>query len=619
MDPLLPRARRCLPQNWPFGSVHAVAHDHGDYPHHVESVDGAWFTTVDGHRYVDWFGGGGVTTLGHRHPLVQAAMHAQIERGVHLSLHSALEVEVAEALCALFAGAEQVAFGKNGSDVTTAAIRLARTVTQRQHVLTCGYHGWLDWAKAPSDEVTGIPDPVRALTHEFGFGDAGSAARLLTGLRGQVAALVVEPIRHDLPPPNFLPDLRRLADEHGCVLVFDEVVTGLRVHRGGAQTLFGVRPDLTCLAKSLANGLPLSALLGPRRLMQHLPPAFFALTYAREALSLAAAKAALAVHRDVNVAGHIAAIGERVRTEFAAAARRHELPWTLRGHPGLMHMDIRGVGRLLPRGALTLFTECMQREGVYLAPFRVLPSLAHGEPEIARTAHAFEVAMRTVRAAASTGLTSHLDSPVWGDFESPGNDPPPAPPTSTSLKPLGWWSVPANMVAQGCQATLRGDARLDADARPRFVLGPQPRGGRSEASIDIVAPLDGDGIAIVEFHVEPLVRSNARLTLAFAGHGVGTDEWNEVQFHLAFGHSPQAAAWFGKRYTATPTVTDGPLIRLELRRRQGRLAAHQEGTGPPIAEVPVSPVPLRLRLACRLVGATPMPVAVVVQSLCVLP
>jgi glutamate-1-semialdehyde 2,1-aminomutase len=592
-------------------------HDHGDYPHHVESVDGAWFTTVDGQRYVDWFGGGGVTTLGHRHPLVQAAMHAQIERGVHLSLHSALEVEVAEVLCGLFAGAEQVAFGKNGSDVTTAAIRLARTVTRRPHVLTCGYHGWLDWAKAPSADVTGIPDPVRALTHEFDFGDTDGAARLLAELRSQVAAIVVEPIRHDLPPPTFLPDLRRLADEHGCVLVFDEVVTGLRVHRGGAQTLFGVRPDLTCLAKSLANGLPLSALLGPRRLMQHLPPAFFALTYAREALSLAAARATLAVHQDVNVASHIAAVGERVRTEFAAAAARHELPWTLRGHPGLMHMDIRGVGRLLPRGALTLFIECMQREGIYLAPFRVLPSLAHGGPEIARTAQAFEIAMRTVRVAASTGLTPHLDSPVWSDFELPGNDPPPAPPASTHWTPSGSWSVPADMVARGAQTTLRGAARLVADAGPRMVLGPQPRGGSSEAAIDILAPLDGDGIAVVEFHVEPLTRGNARLTLAVAGHGVGTDEWNEIQFHLAFGHSPQAAAWFGKRYTATPTVTDGPCIRLELRRRQNRLAAHHDGAGPPIADVPVSPVPLRIRLACRLVGAARMPVAVVVQSVCV--
>src|SRR5262249_18667390 len=150
---------------------------------------------------------------------------------------------------------------------------------------------------------------------------AADARRRLERLRGEVAAIVVEPVRYADLRADFLPALRALADEHGCLLVFDEIVTGLRVARGGAQQLAGVRPDLTCLAKSLANGLPLAALLGPRRLMQHLPAVRFALTYEREALSLAAARAALDFHRDHDVAGRLARVGERLRAGFAAHAK----------------------------------------------------------------------------------------------------------------------------------------------------------------------------------------------------------------------------------------------------------------------------------------------------------
>ena len=189
--------------------------------------------------------------------------------------------------------AEAVRFGKNGSDATSGAIRVARAYTGRDRVLSCGYHGWQDWSIGATARSKGVPKAVRELTHTFPFNDLPALAALLDAHAGEVAAIIMEPMNVTPPAPGYLQGVRRLADKHGCVLIFDETITGFRFDRGGAQALFGVTPDLATFGKGLANGFPLSAVAGRRALMAEMEEVFFSFTMGGEAVSLAAAKAVL--------------------------------------------------------------------------------------------------------------------------------------------------------------------------------------------------------------------------------------------------------------------------------------------------------------------------------------
>lgn len=433
---VIERAFRVLPDADQLATAGASTHPDGTYPHLAEWASGARFRDIAGNDYLDWYMAGGPVVLGHQHPEVQAAAERQLALGANLSLRSPLEVDVAERLCAMVPSVEQVAFAKNGTDVTSGAVRLARAVTGRDVVLTSGYHGFADWSKGADDGCVGIPDAVRSLVHEFPCNDVSAARDLIRRHRGTVAAIVVEPIRYTRLDPDFLPGLRELADREGCLLVFDEVVTGFRVAPGGVQELTGVPADLVCLAKGLANGFPLAALGGPRRLMQHLPPTHFSMTYRRDALSLAAADAALSVYAEQDVVGHIAALGEQLRSGFAAANERVGLDWSLDGHPALLHMATPGRGRVTDRGAITLFVQCCQRAGVYIESYRLLPSLAHTEDDVVHTLEVMELAMRTVRTAFESGLEGHLDGPVGDHLETrPYRSTTPVPPGSGSSAP----------------------------------------------------------------------------------------------------------------------------------------------------------------------------------------
>lgn len=619
LDDWIGRARTVLPQNWPFGAVWAIHHEHGPYPHFVERADGARFWDVTGRDYIDWFVGGGVATLGHRHPAVQRAMLAQLERGVHLSLPSPLEVEVAESLCALFPGAEQVAYGKNGTDVTSAAVRLARAVTGREHVLISGYHGWQDWAKAIRAEVPGIPAALRGLVHEFGFDDLAGAERLLHEFHGQVAAIVVEPVRTGVPSPEFLPGLRQLADRHGCLLVFDEIVTGLRVARGGAQALAGVRPDLTCLAKSLANGLPLAALLGQRRWMRHLPPTFFALTYQREALSLAAARASLEVFRKVDVTAHLARIGEAVRAAFAAAAARHDLPWELRGHPAMLHMHFTAVGRLTARGASTLFVECCQRQGIYVQLYRVLPCLAHSDADVERTASVFADAMATVRAASTAGLAAFLDSPVWNDFE---NAPPPPQVKweGSGIASGAWLEAPAEFAAPGCTWVRPAGDVGQLAAQPgqgiRFRVPPLGRQRSSDLAIDLLPSFAGDFRVAARFSIPSWHVGDGVLGVGLALLGEGAPGWHEITHQTSFGQTPQVRASLAENVATVPLAYGKHAATLVLERRRGVLrAACDVDWREVVSAVPAAGSPCRVRFFVRVKGPTTGEVAVALEQM----
>ena len=381
----------------------------GVSPQFVASADGCRITDTTGGVFVDWVVGWGTALLGYRRPEVDAAIRAALAAGPTLSLPTALEVEVAERLVRMIPCAEMVAFGKNGSDVVTASVRLARAATERDVVLQYGYHGFQDWFAADSAGVRGIPAAAKGLVHPFRYNDVTGLEALFARHRGRVAAVVMEPFRDELPEDRFLEKVRELTKREGALLVFDEMITGFRVARGGAQELFGVVPDLACFGKALSNGMPLAALCGPRELMRSADSVGVDMGCRGETLSLAAAKAALDVHAAEPIAERVAAIGSEVREGIESAARRNGIPLRLVGHPSRMELRFDDVGRLPAGGALGLFVQgCLDR-GVVTNGL-VLPTAAHDPAAVGRTISAATEALAVV-ALAAEGKTSALPPP----------------------------------------------------------------------------------------------------------------------------------------------------------------------------------------------------------------
>jgi glutamate-1-semialdehyde 2,1-aminomutase/spore coat polysaccharide biosynthesis protein SpsF len=256
--------------------------------------DGARVWDVDGNEYVDLISALLPILLGYRDADIDDAVRRQLGNGVSFSLATELEVRLAEKLVELIPAAEQVRFAKNGTDVTSAAIRLARAATGRERVAVGGYHGWQDWSIAATPYGRGIPEAVAALTARFAFNDIDALRAVLEAHRGEFAAVILEPVGFAEPAQGYLAAVRELVHAHGALLVFDEIITGFRVALGGAQAHYGVTPDLACFGKAMANGLPLAALVGRADVMRELDSVFFSGTFGGETLSLAAALAVIA-------------------------------------------------------------------------------------------------------------------------------------------------------------------------------------------------------------------------------------------------------------------------------------------------------------------------------------
>ncbi|MFI9155625.1 glutamate-1-semialdehyde 2,1-aminomutase [Streptomyces sp. NPDC053367] len=317
------------------GGAHTYAKGDDQYPENLAPVishgRGAHVWDVDGNRYVEYGSGLRSVSLGHAHPRVLEAVRRELDRGSNFVRPSVLEAEAAERFLATVPTAEMVKFAKNGSDATTAAVRLARAATGRPRVALCADHPFFsvdDWFIGTTPMSAGIPASTTGLTVSFPYGDLAATEELLTRYEGEVACLILEPATHTEPPPGYLAGLRELAHRHGCVLVFDEMITGFRWSEAGAQGLYGVVPDLSTFGKALGNGFAVSALAGRRELMElgglrHSGDRVFLLstTHGAETHSLAAAMAVQTTYVEEGVTARLHALGERLAAGVRAAAQ----------------------------------------------------------------------------------------------------------------------------------------------------------------------------------------------------------------------------------------------------------------------------------------------------------
>ncbi|MEV4596439.1 glutamate-1-semialdehyde 2,1-aminomutase [Amycolatopsis sp. NPDC049253] len=326
------RLHRVIP-----GGAHTYAKGEDQYPEHLAPVishgRGAHVWDVDGNEYVEYGSGLRSVSLGHAHPRVTEAVRREIERGSNFARPSIVEAEAAERFLENVPTADMVKFTKNGSDATTAAVRLARAVTGRPMVALCADHAFFstdDWFIGTTAMAAGIPGEITDLTVRFPYGDLAATEALLQQHDGQIACLILEAATQQDPPSGYLAGLRDLAHRYGALLVFDEMITGFRLSEHGAQGLFGVTPDLSTFGKALGNGFAVSALAGRREFMElgglrdpRDRVFLLSTTHGAETHSLAAAMAVMDTYEAEDVTARLHALGARLAAGVREVASSH--------------------------------------------------------------------------------------------------------------------------------------------------------------------------------------------------------------------------------------------------------------------------------------------------------
>jgi glutamate-1-semialdehyde 2,1-aminomutase len=292
-EELLKRALQTIPLGAQTFSKSKTQFPLGISPYFAQKAKGAELWDVDGNKYIDFINSLASVTLGYNDPAVTKAVKNQLNSGIIFTLSHELEAKVAEKIVEMVPCAEMVRFGKNGSDATSGAIRIARAYTGRDYVLVCGYHGWQDWYIGSTTRDLGVPKAVKELTHKFNYNDINSLEEKFKELEGKVAAVILEPLNTTPPKDNFLEKVKEITHKNGAVLIFDETITGFRYANGGAQEYYNVTPDLATFGKGLANGYPVSAVAGKKEIMKLMEDVFFSFTFGGETLSLAASLAVL--------------------------------------------------------------------------------------------------------------------------------------------------------------------------------------------------------------------------------------------------------------------------------------------------------------------------------------
>ena len=419
------QAQKVLPGgvNSPVRAFNGV----GGTPLYFVSGEGAWLTDADGQRYVDYIGSWGPAIVGHAHPQVLAAVGAQLAKGLGFGAPSELETELAERIIALIPSAEKVRMVSSGTEAAMTAIRLARGITGRDRIVKfegC-YHGHADslLVKAGSGALTlgvptspGVPAALAELTTTLTYNDSAELEQAFAACGDSIAAVIVEPVAGNMncipPATGFLETLRKVTAQYGTLLIFDEVMTGFRVHAGGAQSLYGIRPDLTVLGKVIGGGLPVGAVAGPAEYMDKLAPQgpiYQAGTLSGNPLAMACGLATLDLISEPGFYQRLADQTTKLCTGIEARARAAGVPLITNHVCGMFgvffsEQPVDSFARVMACDVARFkrFFHAMLKHGVNLAPSAFeagFVSSAHGDTEIAHTLDAVSAALATISSA----------------------------------------------------------------------------------------------------------------------------------------------------------------------------------------------------------------------------
>ena len=404
------------------GGAHTYARGDDQYPEGmapvIERGAGCRVWDIDGNEFVEFGSGLRANTLGHGFEPVVRAVQRYLADGVGFVRPHRLEREAAERLIDLIPSAEMVKFGVNGSDATSAAVKLARAYTGRDMIAVCRQHPFFsadDWFIVTTPMSAGIPDSVRPLTVQFSYNDLASLEALFEVHPGQIAAVVLEAETVEPPAPGFLAGLRELCDRNGALLVLDEIITGFRWHERGAQYLYSIEPDLCTFGKGIANGLPLSALAGRRDVMRlggHVDDAdrvfLLSLTAGGQPWALAAMLAVIDTFEQEGIAGQLHSIGADLRAgvQDAVAAAGLGDYFQLRGRDCNLVYVARDADGQPSQEFRTLVLQEFLEHGI-LAPSFVV-NAAHDPKAISQVVDAVTELMPVYRRALDDGVATVL-------------------------------------------------------------------------------------------------------------------------------------------------------------------------------------------------------------------
>lgn len=373
----------------------------GFAPSYMDHGEGCYIYDVDGNKFIDYMCALGPITVGYNNPKVNEAVINQVNRFSSGSLQSELEVKLAEKLCQIVPCAEMVRFVKNGSDATTAAIRLARAYTGRDMVLMCGYHGMHDWSIGASENRKGVPQAVCDLTKTFNYNDLDDIKLKLEQYKGKVAAVILEPIQANGPKEGYLQALKNLTHEYGAIFIFDEVVSGFRYALGCASELYGVTPDLASFGKGMANGYAISAVAGKTELLQQIEQGVFvSTTFGGDSVPMAAALATIQILEQPGFYEHLNKIGKIQLEGAAKLIEKYSLQSVLSvsGLPIHGGISFEGHGKLSYLDIQSVYSQTMIENGILVFAIWNL-SGSHTEKEAQQYLDATDKAFALIRKA----------------------------------------------------------------------------------------------------------------------------------------------------------------------------------------------------------------------------
>lgn len=396
----LPRAEQVIPLGSQTFSKSKAQYPVGFAPLFAERAKGAFIWDIDGNRYVDLVSNLASITIGYADQSQNNYVWRQMKKSVGMSLPSKLETIVAEKISTLVPSMEMMRFAKNGSDATSAAIRLARAYTSRDHVAVCGYHGWQDWYIGSTNRNKGVPNSVQQLTHTFPYDDLESLQKVFDEYGDDLACVVLEPMNRQYPREGFLQTVIEMCEKNGSICVFDETITGFRFTSGGAQQLFNAKPHLSTFGKGIANGYPLSVIGGRKEIMAEMNNIFFSGTFGGELLSLSAADFVLEKHLKDEVAPQLASNGSLITERQEEILSNHDLSDMLRfsGHTSWKFYEWFDVGSVSAQDLKTYFAQEMYENGVLVIGTNNV-SLSHNKKAINLILDKFNDAITNIKIA----------------------------------------------------------------------------------------------------------------------------------------------------------------------------------------------------------------------------
>lgn len=385
---LYEKAKKLIPGGTQLLSKRPEMHLPGLWPSYYSKAKGVEVWDLDGNKFIDMsFMGIGACVLGYSDQDVNEAVKAAVDRSAATTLNCPEEVELAEKLINLHPWSDMARFTCSGGEAIAVAIRIARAKTGKEKVLFCGYHGWSDWYLAANigDEKaldgqhlsgldpSGVPRSLKETAIPFAYNDIEKFIELIAKYEGDIAAVIMEPIRGFVPKKNFHETIRKVTRKYGIILILDEVSLGFRLTSGGAHLVMGIEPDMATFAKALGNGFPIGAVIGKKQFMDVAQDSFISSTNWTNNVGFSAALATINKFEKKNVSAHLSALGGRVQEGWKKLAEKHGLKIHVSGTLPIGHFGFEASQPLVLK---TLFTQLMLAEG-FLATTAFYASYAH--------------------------------------------------------------------------------------------------------------------------------------------------------------------------------------------------------------------------------------------------